>query len=123
MRPPRTALPVAAFELAHELHEGVDAALGERVVDGRAHAADRTVPLETVEPCRCRLLDERLLEFLASEPEGHVHRAAAVLAGGRSPEAGAIELRVQLARLTVIDGAHRFEAALRAEPVHDQPEH
>ena len=47
--PARRSLAVRALELAHELHERVDAFFGKRVVDRRAHAADRAVALEAVE--------------------------------------------------------------------------
>src|SRR5688572_27673825 len=43
--------PVAPFEVLHETGERVDARFGERVVDGRAHAADRSVSLESVQAC------------------------------------------------------------------------
>ena len=51
-----SALPL---ELLHELDERVDAFFRERVVDRRAHAADRAVALEAVEPRRGRFLHER----------------------------------------------------------------
>ena len=43
-------LAVRALELAHELHERRHALFRKRVVDRRAHAADRSMPFEAVEP-------------------------------------------------------------------------
>ena len=55
---------VSPLEFPHEGDQRVHAFLGERVVDRRAHAADRAVALEAVEPGCGRLLDELLLELL-----------------------------------------------------------
>ena len=66
-------LPVLPLELLHEVDQRVDAFLGERVVDRRAHAADRTMALEAVEAGRRRFLHERVLELFARQPEGDVH--------------------------------------------------
>ena len=52
---PKRRLAVLPLELPHELHERVDPRLGEGVVDRRAHAADRAVALQPVEPGRGRL--------------------------------------------------------------------
>ena len=54
------------LELPHERDEIVNALLGERVVDRRAQAADRAMALQAVEARGGRLLDEQLLEVLAS---------------------------------------------------------
>src|SRR5258708_30217824 len=89
-------LSVLPFELAHEGHERVDPVLGKRVVDGRAHAANRPVTLEAVEPRRGRFLDERLLEILGRQAEGDVHQRPAVLVSGAAIEAVPIDLGVQL---------------------------
>ena len=62
-------LPVATFEVAHELDQRVDACLRERVVDRRAHPADRTVTLQAVQAGRRGLLDELLFELFAAQPD------------------------------------------------------
>src|SRR6476469_1454742 len=79
-------LPVLALELTHERDKRVDAGLGERVVNRRAHAADRAMPLEAVEPGRGRLLDEPILEFLGRQAEGNVHPRTALLRRGSAVE-------------------------------------
>ena len=56
--PADSCLAVLPLELAHELDQRVHALLGERVVDRRAHAADRSVALEAVEAGRGGLLHE-----------------------------------------------------------------
>src|SRR2546423_1369305 len=84
---------VSLLEVAHEGHERVDAGFRERVIDRRAHAADRAVALEAVETCRGRFRHEHLLEIFARQPERHVHQRPAVLRGRAAIETRAIDLR------------------------------
>ena len=122
---PRRAwdLSVAALELAHEVDQGVHAGLGEGVVDRGTHPADRTMPLEPVEPGRRGLLDERRFEVLAGQPERDVHEAAAVRLGGWSPEAGPVDLRVELAGLAFVDRRDGRKTAEIQQPLEHQPQH
>src|SRR3954469_18402091 len=85
-------LAVAALEVLHERDQRVDAAFRERVVDRRADAADRAMPLEAVEAGRGRFLRERLLQLLARQAEGHVHPGPAVLRRVSAVEPAAVDL-------------------------------
>src|SRR5437868_325403 len=53
-----SVLSPPGLERAHERHQLVDAVLGEGIVDGRPHPADRAVAFEAVEAGGGRLLDE-----------------------------------------------------------------
>src|SRR5215472_3154207 len=90
---------LGAFELAHEFHECVDTRFWKRVVDRRAHAANRSMTFQAVESFRYRSRHECLLELLARQPERDVHQRAAVDRRRASVEAGAIDFRVELGRL------------------------
>src|SRR5688572_26346457 len=96
-------LPALALELAHEVHEHIDAFFRKRVVDRRPHTADRAVTFEPVESRGRRLLDERLLEVLSCQPERHIHQRAATLLRGAAIKASPVYLRVDLSRLALVD--------------------
>ena len=91
-REPTMPLRLRAFELAHELHERLDALFGKRVVDRRAHAADRPMAFEAVEASGGGFLLECLFQLFARQPERDVHQRPAVLLRRAAIEAGAIDL-------------------------------
>src|SRR4030095_10998424 len=100
-------------EFPHEVDQSLDSSLGERVVDRRAHPTNGPVAFQSVEAVCRRFLVEPLLELLARKSEGDVHQRAAVLLRSAAIEAGAIDLRIQLRGLPVVDRGNAFEAAER----------
>src|SRR4029078_10174460 len=64
-----------------------------------------------------RLFHELLLELLARQPERHIHLRAIGPARGGTPEARAIQLRVELAGLPLVHLADGLESALRLQPL------
>ena len=111
-------LTVRPLELAHEVDQRVDARLGERVVDRRAHAADRAVALQAVEarprstPSRTRFSSSSL----ASRNVTFISERSA-LSRRRPPEPGAIQLGVELAGLALVHLRDRRQSALRLQPL------
>src|SRR5713226_4402969 len=54
---------VLLLEVPHEGHQRIDAFFGKRVVDRRAHPADRSVARESIQAGRRGFPDEQLLEI------------------------------------------------------------
>src|SRR5687767_6499791 len=87
-------LAVGFFEVAHAGDQRVASGGRERVVDARAHAADRTVPLEAGELALLRLCEEFLLQLLGRTAEADVHQRATVDARSAAEEGARVEVVV-----------------------------
>src|SRR5467141_3382365 len=78
------ALAMLGFEFLHVLDEPLYSLQRHRVVDRRAHAADRAVSLQLDHAAVLRALEEGIVEPCIRESERHVHPRAVFL-GYRIP--------------------------------------
>ena len=106
-----------ALEVLHEIHQRLDAFDGHGVVDGRAHAAHRTMSFEIHEADLGRLGAERLVEIRLGERERHVHPGTRIRRHRALVEAAAFDEAVELFGLGAVALFHRLQAALLLEPL------
>src|SRR6266478_2079446 len=115
------ALAMLGFEFLHVLDEPLYSLQRHRVVDRRAHAADRAVSLQLDHAAVLRALEEGIVEPCIRESERHVHPRAVFL-GYRIPvEAARIEKVVQQRGLFDISLLNLSDAALLLHPLEQQP--
>ena len=94
-----------------------------RVVQARAHAADRAMAFERHQARLLRCGGEGLVELGIRERERHVHPRARVLRDRVLVERRAVDRRVQLLRLGAIALADAAQPALPLEPLEHEPRH
>src|SRR6185436_7735488 len=114
-------LTMFLFELAHVVDQGTHALDRHRVVDRRAHPADRAVALELHHAALHRALEERLVELGVLQRERHVHARAVFLRHRVVEEPALVEVVVQQLRLLDIDLLDGGEAAELLQPLEHQP--
>src|SRR5436190_378804 len=73
------ALAMLGFEFPHVFDQPLHALQRHRVVDRRAHSADRAVPLQLDHAALLCALEERIVEFCICKSERHVHPGAVFL--------------------------------------------
>src|SRR6516225_6455324 len=99
------------LELAHVVGERPHAIDRHRVVDRRAHAADRAVALELHHPALLRALEEGLVELLVGQSKRNVHARAVFLLCRARVELRSVDAIVQKTRLGDVLLLDRREAA------------
>src|SRR5712692_9499745 len=113
-------LPMRPLKFPHETDERNDPILRKGVVNRRPHAADRPMSLESVQTRSRCALHKFALQVLGRHPKRHVHQRPAVSLSGASIESGAIDLRVELRGLALVDGRDCRKTSLRAQPLHHE---
>src|SRR5450759_4073599 len=108
---------VLYLKFAHEFDQCLDARERHRIVNRRAHAADRTVTLELSQPARLCLLEEYLVERFVSQPEWHIHQRAVAPRHRRVVELGLIKEIVKNRRLGAVNLFHLLQAAQPLQPL------
>ena len=82
-------------KLLHILNECRNTIFRHRIVDGCAHAADKSVSLEVGEAMSCLTFDELGVERIVTRAESDVHERTVFLAGCRLKEILRIKIIVQ----------------------------
>src|SRR5689334_18501935 len=87
----RRLLAMLALELVEQLHQLMNAALGERVVQARAHPADQAMAGEAAEAALLGARQQRRLERRRRAAERDVHVRAAAGLGVAAPQLAVVE--------------------------------
>src|SRR5687767_285861 len=117
---PIGASAVAGLEILHEIDERADALDRHRVVDRRAHAADRAMALEREQARLLRFGEECLVERFVAQAERDVHARARAFLDRVRIEPRAVDRVVEQRGLFGADAAHRLDPAVFLHPLEDE---
>lgn len=98
-------------KLSHVVDKRIDALLGHRVVNGRAHSADQPMSFERNKPALRRALDESVVKLFARRYERHVHHRARGFVDGIAVELRAVDVIVKLGGFALVYLLHSRHAA------------
>ena len=104
-------------KITHEIDQRLHTLDRHRVVDRRAHAADRAMALQCKQTRGVRFLEERLVELRARQRKRHVHPRTHRTLDWVPVVARVVDIPIQQVRFRTIAFAHRRKPALRLHPL------
>jgi hypothetical protein len=112
-------LPVARFEVGHEVDQCLNSGDREGVVNRGADTSHGAMALEALHAELGGLGDEEVFQFDRRQTERHIHVGATFLAGGAAVKGRRIDPLIEQRRLFGVLPVHPLQAE-RLEPAGDQ---